>query len=362
MNKSTFVTWVCTLFCAATASLASASALENCVSAANVFLDSLDKDQRAAAAWPFPDARKTWSYFPNVPELAVRKEGLIFNKMSNQQRVLAHRLISCGLSDQGFQKATGIIRLDDILGQTDLYRPRTPDEISPVGSAFYFLAVFGTPSTKEPWGWQLEGHHLGMNFTAANSEIVYAPAFMGADPAEVPDGPYAGWRLLGDEADKALTLINALDDEQRQTAIVAAELPERIFTGPGRGDSLQEFIGLSAGDMTAAQRALLWNLIDAYVQNASTPIATKHVAAIKADFPDNIWLAWMGPTRSDGGMYYRIHSPSLLIEFVTARDRQAEGRPPNPNHVHTMFRYPGNDFGDDLLREHYEKSPAHQHD
>ena len=49
-----------------------------------------------------------------------------------------------------------------------------------------------------------------------------------------------------------------------------------------------------------------------------------------------------------------------LIEFVTARNRQSAQREPNPNHVHAIFRYPGNDFGEDLLRLHYENSPHHQ--
>lgn len=353
-----------TLFIVTSAAAGDTASLANtCVEAAQSFLDSLDKQQRTKAEWQFDgDKRRKWTYYPNVPQLDVRKEGLAIKAMSDTQRVAAHRLVECGLSSQGYQKAAGIMRLDDILGQTDLYRPMTEKGNGPVGSDNYWLAVFGDPAGDEPWGWQFEGHHLGLNFTVVDNEIIYAPAFMGADPAEVPDGPYAGWRLLGSEVDKALLLINSLNDKQRAQAILADEIPERVFTGPGRGDALKTYTGIKAGKLNTRQLALLESLIDEYVQNASEPIATEHRAAIMQHIPDETWFAWMGPTASDNGIYYRVHSPALLIEFVTARDRQLPGRPPNPNHVHMMFRYPGNDFGDDLLKRHYETSPDHKHE
>ncbi len=336
---------------------------DTCALAAQTFLGSLDEQQIAQAAWPFAgDKRRKWTYFPNIPELDIRKEGLSIKAMSDAQRVTAHRLIECGLSSQGYQKTAGIMRLDDILGQTDLYRPSKPEEAGPVSSGNFFLAIFGDPADSEPWGWQLEGHHLALNFSLVDGEIIYAPSFMGADPAEVPDGPYAGWRLLGREVDKALALVNALTDEQRKQAILADEIPERIITGPGRGDALKEYSGLLASELSDKQLNLLMELINEYVLNAAEPIAAHHIAAIMQHVPNDTWFAWMGPTTPGSGIYYRVHSPSLLIEFVTARNRQSPAREPNPNHVHTMFRYPGNDFGDDLLRRHYETSPDHQHE
>jgi hypothetical protein len=334
-----------------------------CAAAAQNFLNDLDKQQRTQAAWPFDgDKRRKWTYFPNVPQLDVRNEGLILKAMSDSQRVAAHRLIECGLSSQGYQKAAGVIRLDDILGQTDLYRPMTEKGDGPVGSGNYWLAVFGDPAGNEPWGWQLEGHHLALNFTVVDNQIVFAPAFMGADPAEVPDGPYAGWRLLGPEVDKALLLVNSLTAQQRKQAILADEIPQRVITGPGRGDALKEYAGIKSTKLNAGQLALLRSLIDEYVQNASEPIAAVHIEQINKFLPSDTWFAWMGPTTPNSGIYYRVHSPALLIEFVTARDRQSPTRAPNPNHVHAMFRHPGNDFGDDLLRRHYETSPDHQHE
>ncbi len=334
----------------------------DCADAAQVFLDSLSESQLAKANWPFAgEQRRQWTYYPNVPELDVRTEGLSIKSMSSAQRIAAHRLVDCGLSTQGYQKATGIMRLDDILGQTELYRPKRPEDEAPVGSEKYWLAVFGDPADQDPWGWQLEGHHLALNFTVADGQIAYAPTFMGADPAEVPAGPYAGWRLLGDEVDKALALVGSLNESQRSEAILAGEIPERLFTSPGREDALKEFSGLPAGKLDATQTRRLEELIDVYVGNAAQPIAAKHLEQIRKDLPET-WFAWMGPTEKSSGIYYRVHSPSVLIEFVTARNRQSKTREPNPNHVHSIFLYPGNNYGDDLLRHHYETSPDHQHD
>jgi hypothetical protein len=344
-------------------SAATSTLPEQCSQAASAFLAALTEQQRTQASWPFAGKqRRKWTYFPNVPELDIRSEGLPIKAMTSAQRLAAHALIECGLSSQGYQKASGIMRLDDILGQTDLYRPQRPQDESPVGTEKYWLAVFGEPSATTPWGWQLEGHHLALNFTVVNKEIVFAPAFMGADPARVPDGRFAGWRLLGDEMDAALELVNSLNPAQRKSAILSASIPERLLTGPGREDSLREFSGVLAGELDAEQQALLIELIEVYVKNSATPIATEHMQQIRKDFPHSTWFAWMGPTQSDQGIYYRVHSPSLLIEFVTARNRESAEREPNPNHVHSIFAYPGNNYGDDLLRRHYETSPDHRHE
>jgi hypothetical protein len=168
--------------------------------------------------------------------------------------------------------------------------------------------------------------------------------------------------MLGPEVDKALALVNSLDGGQREQAILATEIPERIFTGPGRGDALKKFAGIPSSALDTNQLALLNSLIEEYVRNGAEPVAAEHLAAIRSYMKSDTWFAWMGPTTPNSGIYYRVHSPVLLIEFVTARNRQSKAREPNPNHVHAIFRYPGNDFGTDLLKQHYETSPDHAHE
>ena len=78
---------------------------------------------------------------------------------------------------------------------------------------------------------------------------------------------------------------------------------------------------------------------------------------------DATYFGWMGQTTKDGVFYYRIQSPVILIEFDHQRPaglRHLMPNEPNQQHVHALVRTPnGNDYGKDLLRQHYA---THSHD
>ncbi|NKB45521.1 MAG: DUF3500 domain-containing protein [Alphaproteobacteria bacterium] len=331
---------------------------QNCAMAASTFLASLSDDQRSQAVRPFGhEGRKKWT---NLPGSRFRDEGLPFGEMTEAQRILGHRLIQCGLSSQGYQKATGIMRVDDYL----VSQLEDPTQLPPgfdFGHGYYWLGIFGDPTSDQPWGWQLDGHHLGLNFTVNGDAVEVTPAFIGVQPNEVPTGPYAGWRILGQEEDKAIALVSSLDDSQRARAVMSETVPDEIFTGPERGDALTEMIGLPASDMTEAQRNQLQHLIEEYVRNMEPEAADPLLARIAADGPAGLHFVWMGGTEAGDAFYYRIHSPSVLIEFDhtlnLARIRDGV-REPDVNHIHTVMRQPGMDYGADLLRRHYEESHA----
>jgi hypothetical protein len=42
------------------------------------------------------------------------------------------------------------------------------------GEWFYWVSVFGTPSASEPWGWQIDGHHLNVNCFVLGDQLVPA--------------------------------------------------------------------------------------------------------------------------------------------------------------------------------------------
>ncbi len=329
---------------------------DTCTAAANTFLASLTDEQRAEAVRPFEhDGRKKWT---NLPGSRFRDEGLPLGDMIEAQRVLGHRLVQCGLSSQGYQKAAGIMRIDDYLYD----QLEDPSQMPPgfnFGSGYYWIGIFGDPAGDAPWGWQLDGHHLGLNFTVANGTVEVTPAFVGVQPNEVPDGPYAGWRILGEEEDKALALVNSLTEAQRPRAILSDDVPDEIFTGPERGDALTEMIGLPASDMTGDQRSMLQSLIEEYVRNVEPEAADALLARIAADGSAALHFAWMGNTEPRSTFYYRIHGPSVLIEFDhtlnLARARE-NINVPDVNHIHSVMRQPGQDYGADLLRRHYEES------
>jgi hypothetical protein len=331
--------------------------IANCGAAGRAVIDGLDETQRAKVVWPFAGPeRRAWTF---VTGSKSRKQGLALADLSDGQKVLAHRLIRCGLSSQGYQKAAGIMRLDDFVREhigEIVFKATGPIEI---GKEYYWLAIFGSPDEGSPWGWQLEGHHLALNFTVIDGAIAVTPSFMGADPAEVQRGPLSGWRLLGGEEDRAYALINSLTDEQRNLAVIADTVPRGLFTSPGRAQTLEKFEGLPAGSMSPNQRQLMWLLLNEYVQNVDPAIADRMIGQVLSDGMDALYFAWMGSTAPGSVMYYRIQGPSLLIEFDHASNIRSPGLEPDPNHIHTIVRVPGRDFGDDLLQRHYRESPAH---
>jgi hypothetical protein len=77
---------------------------------------------------------------------------------------------------------------------------------------------------------------------------------------------------------------------------------------------------------------------------------------------DETYFAWIGGHTDDSVYYYRIHSPVLLIEFdhqtpIGLRHYNEPGVPYR-GHIHTTVRTPnGNDYGKDLLRQHYAMHP-----
>ena len=70
---------------------------------------------------------------------------------------------------------------------------------------------------------------------------------------------------------------------------------------------------------------------------------------------NNTYFGWLGGDGKDSVFYYRIQSPVILIEFDHQRPiALARSRTPTRQHIHTVVRTPnGNDYGKDLLRQHY---------
>ncbi len=333
-----------------------------CTEAGQEFVASLTLDLRKKALWEFDiEPRKVWSYMPWIAGLSERNEGITIDEMSIEQRKKAHVLFQCGFSSQGYQKTVSIMHLDDVLNEERDQLPDLGMGDTPIGSTFFWLAIFGDPTTEDHWAWQLEGHHIALNFTIVGDEVAITPTFLGSDPAIVLNGPYAGWRVLGSEVDKGFDLLESLTDEQRAVAILSDEQMDRHVTLPGKGDALKGYEGLKAGDMTEDQKYLLSLILDEYVLNYSDELAQIEMSSIADAGFDNLYFAWVGPTERGETVYYRVHGPSIIIEFDHAGSSRARNRGvPDPNHIHTIYRHVDNDFGEDILRRHYETSPHHQ--
>jgi hypothetical protein len=330
--------------------------------AALTFLDALSPALRDKALFPFDnEERFNWHFVPTkldgLPEdlrkLFHERRGVSLKEMSSPQRTAAHALLRSALSTQGYLKATGIMIMEEVLRETELALGRDPKVVNLVRDPeLYFFTIFGRPSKDTPWGWRVEGHHLSLHFSSVTGELVATtPMFMGANPAVVSHGTHAGLSLLAAEAGIARELLNSFDTQQSAQAIIAATAPEDIITGNSRKASLEMMAGLSASSMSGTQRALLIRLIQEYATNLRPDLADVQLERIKTSEIERIHFAWAGSIDAGKPHYYRIHSPKLLIEYDNIQN--------NANHIHTVYRDLENDFGEDMLQLHYEKSDHH---
>lgn len=306
--------------------------------AAQQFLSTLDEDQRQQATYPMDAAeRYDWHYTPR------ERSGLPLKAMTDQQQQAARHLMQTTLSQTGYQKTIDIMRLENILREIE---GRGPDDTyrDPLNYAFI---VFGDPEEEAPWGWRVEGHHLSLHFTVADDAIIaVTPTFLGANPAQVPSGPKKGWRVLQPEEDLARALVTSLPVEQRKVALIAEEAYPEIVTGTGRYVQVEQPVGLSYADMSRAQQDQLMELLKVYYGVHRAEVAQQELAAIRKAGLDKLYFGWAGGFAPGEPHYYRIQGPTLVIEYDNTQN--------NANHIHTVIRDLQNDWGEDVLGEHYK--------
>ncbi len=306
--------------------------------AAGTFLGTLDAAQRAKVEFPFDsEERFNWHFIPRV------RKGLPLAEMTPAQREAAVALLKTGLSASGFSRAETIRGLELVLRAMENRNSRDPEQ--------YFFSIFGQPNGAA-WGWRYEGHHLAQNWTVvAGKAVASTPAFLGASPAVVMDGPMKGTRALAVEADLGWAMLDGLQGHSREMAIVSGAVPADIVTGNSRKAAILENVGLSAREMSAREQGLLMSLIEAHASVQQPALAAARLAAIKAGGFDNVRFAWIGATKNTPGAahYYRIQGPTFLIEYDNTQN--------NANHQHIVWRDFSGDFGDDLLAKHYAADP-----
>lgn len=323
--------------------------------AAEAFLAGLGADQRRAATFPVDDDE--WRKWANVHRYA--RQGVAFRDMDTRQRELAIGLLRASLSAKGLQLTRDIMHLNETLAELT----QRPEEY---GEFLYWITVMGTPSATEPWGWQLDGHHLVINYFVLGDQVVMTPTFMGSEPVFAAGGKYKGTRILDSHRDSGLALLNALSDSQRAAAILeSTKSGNRNQTELFRDNVVIPYAGVRGKDLSARQKTLLTDLIAEYVGNLADGHARVKMIEARQHL-DDTWFAWMGGTAQDSAFYYRVHSPVILIELDHQTPVALPGeRVPARDHIHTVVRTPnGNDYGKDLLRQHLEQhrdDPEHGH-
>ena len=293
---------------------------------ASRFLAALDDSQKAQATYGFDDPeRLNWHFIPRP------RKGLPIKAMTPAQRALAFGLLQTGLGASGFLKATTIMSLEAIL--KDLEQGKGPVR----DPELYFVTIFGTPATTGQWGWRVEGHHLSLNFTLKDGEITSAsPAFFGSNPGEVRQGPRQGLRALADLEDRALRLLQALDDSQKKVAVTAEKAPGEIRSPASPQPPTAEADGIAYGQLNDDQKPMLKALVEAYALDMSPEVAAAWLDEIKKAGSDNVRFAWQGVADRNGPHAYKVQGPTFLIEFNNTQN--------NSNHIHAIWRNMLGDF------------------
>jgi hypothetical protein len=304
------------------------------VNAANAFVSTLNDTQRKSVLFAYNDEeqRKRWS---NLPVSMVPRAGLSLKELTPAQRSAAMALLRSALSARGFEKVEQMVEGDEVL------KAGGRGSALMFGKDLYYFSILGTPSSKEPWMLQFGGHHLALNITIDGERGTLTPTLTGAQPSLYTLNGKT-YRPLGQESDKGLALLNALDESQRKQAILGFKLADLVL-GPGQDGKTIQPEGLKASAMNDKQRAMLLDVISEWAGIVHESAAAARMAQLKAEIND-MWFAWSGPVMpAESGniaAYYRIQGPHLVIEYAP----QTLGGDASL-HVHTMYRDPTNDYG-----------------
>lgn len=321
--------------------------------AAERFIGTLNGLQLQRTMYPIDDPE--WRKWMNQHFYA--RQGVSFAEMNDAQREAAFALLRASLSARGFELTRNIMRLNETLAELS-------NDHDFLGEWLYFITIFGQPSDTEPWGWQLDGHHAIVNYFVLGDQVVMTPHFFGSEPVRATSGKYKGTVVLQQEQNDGLKFLNALPEAQQKQAVLNfSKTGNNNLTEAFKDNIVLDYAGLRTNELPAAMRSQLLELTNLYVSNLRDDQARVKMDEVKKHL-DQTYFAWIGGTQADSVFYYRIHSPVVLIEFdhqqpANLRGMASDARKPTQQHIHCVVRTPnGNDYGKDLLRQHYL---AHAH-
>ena len=320
--------------------------------AAEAFLNVLNTEQRNQVLFDQDDIE--WRKWAN--QHIYLRDGVSFEELNDRQRNAAFTMLGVSLSAKGLDLTRDIMRLNETLGELN------DDNFVEYGEWKYWISIMGEPSRTEPWGWQLDGHHLNLNYFIIGDQVVMTPAFWGSEPAIATSGKHVGTAILEDEQSRGLAMVRALSPQQLSEAIIeTSKTGNNILSQAFSDNVVLDYAGVRVSSFSDSQKEQLLNLIGLYVGNMRDGHAQVRMAEVEARL-DDTYFAWIGETGDDAVYYYRIHSPLIMIEFdhetpVGLRHLYPAGIP-YKEHIHSVVRTPnGNDYGKDLLRQHYEQHP-----
>ena len=315
--------------------------IDKIAATAKDFLASLDNNQRSKTVIDFSDSeRHNWHFVPRDDW-----KGINIHELNSSQQQLGFSLLQQCLSKSGYEKATQITQLENLLRVIEARKDNYRDPKK------YYFTFFGTPDKNKIWGWRFQGHHCSFTFSFGENKMVSGtPGFMGSNPAIVLDGPEKGKQVLKVETDFGFSLLHALNPDQITKAVISKDALKEIITFDSRKAMIENPGGITYGEMNKEQQQTFMQLISLYVNRYTKLFADDMIRELKEAGLNNIHFSWAGELEQGIGKphYYCIQGPTIIIEYDNTQN--------NANHVHTVVRDLKHDFGGDELLEHYKKS------
>ena len=320
------------------------------VDAAKAFLAGVSDEQRDRTTFDVDDIE--WRSWDN--RHFYKRKGIGFDEMDAEQRSLAFGLLQASLSAKGLKLSKDIMKLNgtlaELAGNFDEY-----------GEWLYWITIMGDPSESKPWGWQIDGHHLIINYFVLGDQVVMSPVFIGSEPVHATSGKFKGTIVMQEQQNAGISFMRSLSDKQQSEATLSKIKNQNNALAQAYKDNINlDYAGLRVNQLSPSQKKSLLRVIETFVGTMSEGHANVKMEEVKKHL-DDTYFAWVGDTELDSVFYYRIHSPVLLIEFDHER-RVAPFRSgePSRDHIHAVLRTPnGNDYGKDLLRQHINQHHSH---
>lgn len=295
--------------------------------AADAFLDSLDDLGRLKAQRKLnPEGRREWT---NLPARADA-DGVRMGDLTEKQAKAACDMMAALFSKQGYLKMRNIMLADDQLLRNG--RPRQG-----FGTENFSIVIFGEPTADKPWGFQLDGHHVGVNLAIQGEKLSMSPSFIGTQPEAFKIATTA-FRPFSGETGDAYKLLSLLNADQKSKAVIGGRRG-RISYGPGADGKPAKAKGVSCSTFTAEQRKALMMLLGQWVNDLPPKQAKARMASLEKEI-DKMSFAWSGPTAPNSDISYYVTGPSLILEYAC---QDLGGNP--LAHLHSMYRDPTNEYG-----------------
>ena len=316
-----------------------------------------------------------WHNTPN--ENGTSRDGITYGDLSDTQLNNFKSVLQLFLSNDGYEKVNLITTVvEALLNQTN------PTAWNP---DYYSIDMFGDPDTDGSWGFQLDGHHVAINFLVHGDNVSIVPAFLGAEPA-VDTYNGVDFDVFKNERDLALNLYNGFTTAENTAGVSSgnhsmevgpASTPGNVDSYRGTFDYTQFANGLKYSDMSDQTKANLILVMKEYVYNLTTNYADIWWQDIMANIDDTyfVWIDETDTPNTTTPFYYRIYNPYVWIEYNNEQGLGSSDY--DYNHVHTITRIPNNpatgnggDYGifafnlnnksHNTLFEHYAEASHHK--